>query len=85
MSTIAEAILTLAEETREDIATLKSLAEILAAPDEPSGSSCLQAMLDTQERLISGVTDMQKSVSALHRAVLEPGIEEALKRALLDV
>ena len=84
MASLGEEILELAQETRKDVATLRRLAEILAAPDEPTGPSCLQAMLDTQERLVSGVTELQKSIAALHKAILEPRIAEALRRALSE-
>ena len=37
MASLGEEILELAQETRKDVATLRRLAEILAAPDEPTG------------------------------------------------
>jgi hypothetical protein len=84
MTTYAEQLLALATETREDVATLTRLAEILAAPKSSEEVSFLQTIVDTQSRVVDGLAQVQASVAALHQAILEPGVAAALKKAISE-
>ena len=84
MTTYAEELLDLATKTREDVATLTRLAEILAAPRSANECSFLQTVVDTQSRLVDGLAQVQASVSALHQAILEPGVAAAVRKAISE-
>ena len=81
---MAETLLSEVRETRAEVATLAELARILAKPSEDGAESFLQLMLDTQNRLIDGVAQIQNSLQSLHKSVTEPGIAATIKRLVAE-
>jgi DNA repair protein RadC len=82
--TTAQILLEELRETRAAVKTLEQLAKILAAPKTEDGESFLQLMLDTQNRLVDGLAQVQASVQTLHRMIAEPAISSALLKAMSE-
>ena len=79
----AQVILEEVRETRDAVKTLERLAEIVAVPTE-TGESFLQMLIDSQSRIVSGIAKLEEGIQALHRAISEPGITSALRRAISE-
>ena len=72
------------EDLQKRFETLEQAALILTTPIMPGGEAFLPSVLTALETITKSVEKQQRSLAALHEAMMEPGVVRALQRAVRE-
>jgi hypothetical protein len=82
--TVGRVIALQLEDLQKRFETLEKAALILTTPITPGGEAFLPSVLAALDTITKAIEKQQRSMAALHEAMMEPGVVRALQRAVRE-
>ncbi len=72
------------DDIQKRLQALETAARVLSTPITPGGEGFIPSVLDMLATMTRAIDKQQRSIAALHEAMMEPGIVRALQRAVRE-